>query len=152
MEWVEADSPHGQGGQEPRSRPTRCRYGRRRIRGSRGTPPGLFGRTRGQARVRARIRPTSPRPKVERRDRRRSGGKKKGGDRPESATSETSDDGGKRVRGDGGATGGESQRASPKVPQTSAKSSKQGRTRQGLKPPATPMLTSRPIPRSSRSS
>lgn len=56
--------------------------------------PGLFGRTRGQARVRARIRPTSPRPKVERRDRRRSGGKKKGGDRPESATSETSDDGG----------------------------------------------------------
>lgn len=56
--------------------------------------PGLFGRTRGQARVRARIRPTSPRPKAERRDRRRSGGKKKGGDRPESTTSETSDDGG----------------------------------------------------------
>lgn len=56
--------------------------------------PGLFGRTRGQARVRARIRPTSPRPKAERRDRRRSGAKKKGGDRPESTTSETSDDGG----------------------------------------------------------
>ena len=37
--------------------------------------PGLFGRTRGQARVRARIRPTSPRPKVERRDRRPTGGK-----------------------------------------------------------------------------
>jgi spoIIIJ-associated protein len=55
--------------------------------------PGLFGRTRGQARVRARIRPTSPRPKVERRDRRRSGGKKKGGDRPESTSSETSEDG-----------------------------------------------------------
>jgi spoIIIJ-associated protein len=32
---------------------------------------GLFGRTRGEARVRARIRPTQPRPKVERRDRRR---------------------------------------------------------------------------------
>lgn len=32
---------------------------------------GLFGRTRGQARVRARIRPTQPRPKVERRDRRK---------------------------------------------------------------------------------
>ena len=39
--------------------------------------PGLFGRTRGQARVRARIRPTRPRAKVERRDRRRSGGKKR---------------------------------------------------------------------------
>lgn len=36
--------------------------------------PGLFGRTRGEARVRARVRPSSPRPKVERRDRRRKGG------------------------------------------------------------------------------
>lgn len=36
---------------------------------------GLFGRTRGEARVRARIRPTQPRPKVERRDRRRRGTK-----------------------------------------------------------------------------
>jgi spoIIIJ-associated protein len=32
---------------------------------------GLFGRLRGEARVRARVRPTKPRPKVERRDRRR---------------------------------------------------------------------------------
>lgn len=40
--------------------------------------PGLFGRTRGEARVRARVRPTKPRAKVERRDRRR-----KGGDKPE---------------------------------------------------------------------
>ena len=31
---------------------------------------GLFGRSRGDARVRARVRPTQPRPKVERRDRR----------------------------------------------------------------------------------
>lgn len=31
---------------------------------------GLFGRTRGEARVRARVKPTQPRPKVERRDRR----------------------------------------------------------------------------------
>ena len=31
---------------------------------------GLFGRTRGEARVRARVRPTQPRPKLERRDRR----------------------------------------------------------------------------------
>jgi spoIIIJ-associated protein len=35
---------------------------------------GLFGRVRGQARVRARIRPTQPRPKVERRERRKRGG------------------------------------------------------------------------------
>lgn len=44
---------------------------------------GLFGRTKGQARVRARIRPTAPRPKLDRRDRRpkRSGGRSKGGQR-----------------------------------------------------------------------
>lgn len=42
---------------------------------------GLFGRTKGQARVRARILPTRPRPKVERRDRRRRGNSKgKSGD------------------------------------------------------------------------
>jgi spoIIIJ-associated protein len=40
---------------------------------------GLFGKTRGQARVRARIRPTRPRPKVERRDRRKRTGSKEGG-------------------------------------------------------------------------
>ena len=33
--------------------------------------PGLFGRVRGEARVRARVRPTQPRPKADRRDRRR---------------------------------------------------------------------------------
>jgi len=32
---------------------------------------GLFGRQRGEARIRARVRPTSPRPKTDRRDRRR---------------------------------------------------------------------------------
>ena len=48
---------------------------------------GLFGRVRGQARVRARIRPTAPRPKVERRDRRpkRSNGRSKGGSRGQGA-------------------------------------------------------------------
>jgi len=58
---------------------------------------GLFGRTRGEARVRARVRPTQPRPKVERRERRgkssgrsgkpgerkrREGGRGNGGGRP----------------------------------------------------------------------
>src|SRR6187551_93991 len=33
--------------------------------------PGLFGRVKGEARVRARVRPTRPRPKTERRDRKR---------------------------------------------------------------------------------
>lgn len=36
---------------------------------------GLFGRTRGEARIRARVRPTQPRPKVERRERRGRGPK-----------------------------------------------------------------------------
>lgn len=43
---------------------------------------GLFGRTRGEARVRARVRPQQPRPKVERRDRKgRSGGRGGKGER-----------------------------------------------------------------------
>lgn len=44
--------------------------------------PGLFGRTRGEARVRARVKPTRPRPKADRRDRRRRGekGEKKASD------------------------------------------------------------------------
>jgi spoIIIJ-associated protein len=40
--------------------------------------PGLFGRLRGQARVRARVRPTQPRAKVERRDSRRTKPRKEG--------------------------------------------------------------------------
>jgi spoIIIJ-associated protein len=40
---------------------------------------GLFGKMKGQARVRARIAPTRPRPKVERRDRRKKGSGNGGG-------------------------------------------------------------------------
>jgi spoIIIJ-associated protein len=42
--------------------------------------PGLFGRVRGEARVRARVRPTQPRPKADRRER------KKRGDKADDAT------------------------------------------------------------------
>ena len=45
---------------------------------------GLFGRVRGEARVRARVRPTRPRPKEDRRDRRRRGGAKSTGGRESS--------------------------------------------------------------------
>jgi spoIIIJ-associated protein len=38
---------------------------------------GLFGRLRSEARVRARVLPTAPRPKADRRDRRRSGGRER---------------------------------------------------------------------------
>jgi spoIIIJ-associated protein len=55
---------------------------------------GLFGRVRGQARVRARVKPTPVRPKVERRERRRksggSGSRSSSGD--PTATSEQSSD------------------------------------------------------------
>jgi spoIIIJ-associated protein len=40
---------------------------------------GLFGRLRSEARVRARVVPTAPRPKVERRERRRGSRERKGG-------------------------------------------------------------------------
>lgn len=43
---------------------------------------GLFGRVRSEARVRARVRPTTPRAKEDRRDRRRRGEGKSGGDKP----------------------------------------------------------------------
>src|SRR3954454_20264380 len=49
---------------------------------------GLFGRVRAEARVRARVRPTAPRPKDDRRDRRRRDQRKKS-----SGTSDTSGNG-----------------------------------------------------------
>ena len=65
---------------------------------------GLFGRTRGEARVRARVRPTQPRPKVERRDRTgRPGGRGgKSGGRAREAT------GPKKSRGGAGRATGSS--------------------------------------------
>jgi spoIIIJ-associated protein len=42
---------------------------------------GLFGRLRAEAQVRARVRPTAPRPKVDRRDRRRADPRGRDGDR-----------------------------------------------------------------------
>jgi spoIIIJ-associated protein len=52
---------------------------------------GLFGRTRGEARVRARVRPTSPRPKAERGNRRRR--------RPEAGRKTEQGGGGERAAG-----------------------------------------------------
>jgi spoIIIJ-associated protein len=73
---------------------------------------GLFGRARGEARVRARVRPTQPRPKVERRG--RAGGRGgKPGDRGRSR-----DGGGSRSksgRSRGGSTGA-SAKAGPAAP------------------------------------
>lgn len=58
---------------------------------------GLFGRLRSEARVRARVRPTSPRPKDERRDRRRGsgGGSRRAGGRDQGSG------GAERPRADG---------------------------------------------------
>ena len=64
---------------------------------------GLFGRLRAEAQVRARVRPTAPRPKVERRERRRGDrGDRRGrdGDRPRAKK------GGARERVGAGAAGG----------------------------------------------
>lgn len=49
--------------------------------------PGLFGRTRGKARVRARVVPKQHPPKQERRDRKRGGGRSRSGGRDDSAAS-----------------------------------------------------------------
>jgi spoIIIJ-associated protein len=61
---------------------------------------GLFGRLRAEAQVRARVRPTAPRPKVERRERRRGDRRGRDGDRPRAKK------GGARERVGAGAAGG----------------------------------------------
>jgi spoIIIJ-associated protein len=68
---------------------------------------GLFGRTRGEARVRARVRPVGPRPKRERRprERERSGNRKEGsGNNNRQGAPKT--DGRSEDRPEGGAEGG----------------------------------------------
>jgi len=55
--------------------------------------PGLFGRMRGEARVRARVRPTQPRPKAERRPRKSKSATPETGTAPESALEPAGDDG-----------------------------------------------------------
>jgi len=83
--------------------------------------PGLFGRTRGEARVRARVRPTQVRPKTERRDRRRGGrgeGNRSEGSRNEVGR-ERSGSKGPRTGGQGGGNGGERkprQERAPRAP------------------------------------
>lgn len=47
---------------------------------------GLFGKVRGEARVRARVRPTRPRPKADRRERKRGGRSTEQGGAPDSST------------------------------------------------------------------
>jgi spoIIIJ-associated protein len=86
---------------------------------------GLFGRMRGEARVRARVRPMAPRPKVERRDRRRrrSGS---GGRSDDRATAITAEAGGNK---DGSAPVGDGAGATTAAARTSATASKPGARR-----------------------
>ncbi len=79
---------------------------------------GLFGRVRGEARVRARVRPTTPRPKLDRRDR-----KKGKGDKAEAGASESGADADQAPaapRGRGGRATSEAAagEAGPKAPRT----------------------------------
>jgi spoIIIJ-associated protein len=93
---------------------------------------GLFGRTRGEARVRARVRPTQPRPKVERRDRR---GKAAGrGTKP-----------GERRRGQAGDRSGGGSR--PKRAATDAPVTPEAETADASAAPAgAPVATATPAP------
>ncbi len=76
--------------------------------------PGLFGRTRGEARVRARVRPTQVRPKTERRDRRRrEGGRSEGGREGGRSEGGNRNGGGDR---NGGRNGGRSQGGGERKP------------------------------------
>lgn len=98
---------------------------------------GLFGRTRGEGRVRARVRPVQPRPKADRRDRRRSG---KGGGRNGATGTETSGD---------ASTGDQTDEAAP-APERPARQkqatgrSRGGRSRGGARRETTPETADRP--------
>jgi spoIIIJ-associated protein len=65
---------------------------------------GLFGRLRSEAQVRARVRPTAPRPKVDRRDRRR--GDRRGRDGDRGRARKSSGAGRERVAAGVGTSGG----------------------------------------------
>jgi spoIIIJ-associated protein len=65
---------------------------------------GLFGRLRAEAQVRARVRPTSPRPKVDRRDRRR--GDRRGRESDRGRARKSAGGGRERVAAGVGTTGG----------------------------------------------
>ena len=91
---------------------------------------GLFGRVRGEARVRARVRPTQARQKVDRRDRRREKGDK--ADKPErtdkTERGEKAEKAERPAKATGGAaggarTGGERTRA-PRAPRSDAPAAK----------------------------
>lgn len=87
---------------------------------------GLFGRVKGQARVRARVKPKAPRPKQERRDRRRSSGKKKG-----------NGNGGSNGGGGDRKSGGDSSESKPQQkPAAAASAPKQDKPRREKKPAA----------------
>ena len=68
---------------------------------------GLFGRLRTEARIRARVRPVSPRPKAERRDRRGRGKERTGQGRGGSSNRR---EGGARSNGRGGSSNGSRER------------------------------------------
>lgn len=72
---------------------------------------GLFGRVRGEARVRARVRPTQPRPKVDRRDRKGRPSRAKG-----SGPSAATDGEGRGGRSKGGRNGEEGRPAKAERP------------------------------------
>jgi spoIIIJ-associated protein len=74
---------------------------------------GLFGRTRGEARVRARVRPTQPRPKMERRDRRGRSGRAA---RPGERRRQGGGGGDRRPRGGSGSTGAAVATKAPSAP------------------------------------
>jgi spoIIIJ-associated protein len=86
---------------------------------------GLFGRQRGEARVRARVRPTSPRPKTDRRDRKRRS--KDGTNTRSTSDSSGASDGDDASRADSGAGGEAAQRgdgaesSGPRTPRRSGR-------------------------------
>ena len=75
---------------------------------------GLFGRQRGEARVRARVRPTQARQKVERRDRRR-----EKGDRTDKAEKGNGAEGGEAAKPQPASRGGKQERSNAAKPQGS---------------------------------
>jgi spoIIIJ-associated protein len=104
---------------------------------------GLFGRLRQEARVRARVRPTTPPPKVDRRERRKrgSGGRERTPEQERSPASSGSGGGGRGGRSGGGGRGGGrggagagARPASAPVPEAAAVSADDRELDEGVEP------------------
>jgi spoIIIJ-associated protein len=103
--------------------------------------PGLFGRVRGEAKIRARVKPTTPRPKVDRRDRRRRNGGGSGSGSGGGGKGRKADDRPQDAAGSGAVPDDEPPTAAPDADSASASTAVEEPERRDLASEAAPATT-----------